>query len=158
MFKGEYYKGLVKKSSEQVKKHITQMKQEEIRFLVARLKSLNPKRLIVSKHLMNKTNVVFKSEDVRDIIKDKRLKYLIIEYNEIKIGNEIDKRVLIRGRRNVNVLYIRSDGTFFEGLSNLCAVISLNKNCIITCYWNLSNDAHKSIDLNRYNKDLPIIN
>ena len=152
--KGEYNRGLIKRTKKQMKKHITQMTDEEILFLEVSLKKIG--KLSYSYHVLNK-DISFNKADIEKILKEDNLKNCIIEYNETYTQDGLDRRVLLRGTDVKDVLYTKDNGEMFNALSNLCVVISLVKHRVVTCYWNLANDNHDTIKWDRYNSDLKII-
>jgi len=152
--KGEYNRGLIKRTKKQMKKHLMQMTNEELSFLEKKLKEIN--QLNYSYHVLNK-EISFDKTDIEKMLKQENLKDLIIEYNETPTKDGLDRRVLLRGTEVKDVLYTKENGETFNALSNLCVVISLVSHRVITCYWNLANDNHNTIKWDRYNSDLKII-
>lgn len=152
--KGEYNRGLVKRTKQQMKKHRIQMTNEELSFLEHHLKQIN--QLNYSYHVLNK-QISFDKADIENMLKHGNLKSFIVEYNETPTKDGMDRRVLLRGIDVRDVLYSKENGETFNALSNLCVVISLVKHKVITCYWNIANDNHNTIKWDRYNRHLNII-
>lgn len=155
--KGEFNIGLVKTKEGQRKKHRLQMTENELDYLYLALKKIDLDKLHISYHLQNKTEVKYDIEDVKKMLLDEQLRDYIIEYNETPLKNKVDKRILIRSNDTKLVKYKREDGTTFKALSNLCVVLSIIDNRIITCYWNIHNDRHDTINWWRYDRELEII-
>lgn len=143
--------GKVKRTNKQVKKHYTQMTMIEKEFLKNKLHNLNKENIYVSKHLANKfigySLDIVKELPFRDDVID-----LIIEFNSTPMNEYIDKRVLLR----TNESYIVDINGVLEEC-NLCIVYSIINGKIITAYWNLNEDNHKTVNWNRYNENLEII-
>lgn len=123
MLKAENNRGEVRKGeNQQFKWHRSQMSKRNIEILV---KEFN------------------KNEN--DIIKllNKDITNLIIEYNKTYLSEDKiwDKRIVIRDNET-----LQTD----KGKQNLCIVLSLTNNKIITAYYNLPNDKHETINMNRY--------
>lgn len=74
---------------------------------------------------------------------NKDITNLIIEYNKTYLSEDKiwDKRIVIRDNET-----LQTD----KGKQNLCIVLSLTNNKIITAYYNLPNDKHETINMNRY--------
>lgn len=144
--KATYKHGEVSVTEGQEKKHITQMTKDEINVIINKLYSLNVGQTKLSFHLQEKLDSeelsIYKSQMVRLL-----LDFEIIEYNNTRGGN----RVLLRGLSKEKTI---SKGKIEE--SNLCIVWDVDKNIIVTAYWNYSDDNHDNVDFSRYNKDLKI--
>ena len=134
--------GTVKKTKGQVKKHASQFTPKEVKQLYnakGSVKELWLKRGIkIGFHLQDKIRngeTKFSYEMAMETMTYSS----IVEYN--KTGS--DKRILIRSHvsHNGNVQ---------------CIVLSLLSGKIITSYLNKVEDAHKTLDPRRYNKDLKI--
>lgn len=140
----QFKKGEISITKEQIKKHYTQCTNEEITYLANRAKCITNIRL--SKHAKEK-DITINLNDVKKILKSKDLKKCIIEYNE----TNGDKRILIRSKEqfptNVN------NSTVY---CNLCIVLSLIKNEIVTAYFNSVKDNHDNINIKRYDANLKI--
>lgn len=152
--KGIYNKGVIKRTPNQVKKHVTQMSKEEIVFLEKAVHSIVSK-VHFSQHF--KTNRVACSESYIKELLSKDLSEMIIEYNETPSKNKVDKRVLIRDKDLQEVLFLSETTEEFTETANLCIVVSILTGSVITAYWNLSSDNHKTMDWRRYNSKLEII-
>lgn len=151
--RGEYKKGYVKITKDQRKKHYSQMTQEELLYLGEKIQLVDINNTTISNHLINKKSVSFNIKNILKTIKRLDITSLIIEYNE----KNSDERVLIRDDKSYNVKFTDRKGRFFKAKANLCFVLSLTNNRIITCFWNKKNDNHSTIDWNRYDSNLEII-
>jgi hypothetical protein len=150
-----YSLGTIKTTTGQQKKHISQMKNQEVSYLLNKINKLNFSRLYVSKHLLEK-DISFKVADIYTILKTND--YEIIEYNETEMFDSLDQRVLIRSKAQFLVQFIdEKTGRKYNVQSNMCFVLSLRFNKVITLYWNMTKDSHKSINWKRYNSSLKVI-
>lgn len=148
----KYHKGVIKKSKNQVKKHIKQMNKFELRYLRNKVENLPNIRF--TKHALN-NDVDVTIEQIKNTIKEYNY---IVEYNETTdTYGKIDRRVLVRSSRVYKVDFHKIDGSVIKGNANLCFVISIDTGNIITTYYNFINDEHKTIDMRRYDKTLKII-
>ena len=145
---GHFEVGNVKHTTNQVKKHMSQMSSEEIDYMKDKLRNLN---ITLSRHLKEKEDT-FYMVDFQNEMKD--LNNLnIIEYNETLTRNKfLDYRVLLRTN---NTYEVNVDGR--KEICQLCFVVSIKTGKIVTAYWNKSNDVHKSLNLSRYDKNIKII-
>lgn len=156
---GEYNIGHVKSTQNQQKKHRSQMTEEELSFLVKSVRTLKLSSLKVSEHLLNKTDrVSFELGDIAFLLYSANLKDLILEYNETitYFGNK-DRRVLFRDIESQDVEMKDATGQTFLSHANLCFVLSIERNEVITVYWNFVRDNHSTINMFRYNPSLNII-
>jgi hypothetical protein len=155
--KAEYYRGKVKATNGQQKKHVTQMTREEISYLVQKCKNIPLQKVTISKHLLQK-GISFKKADILTTLQTSNLNSLIIEYNETpKSNGSTDKRVLIRSNISKDVEFETKNGKKFTSPAQMCFVISLKTYEVITVYWNKSNDGHTTMDWSRYQKHLKIL-
>lgn len=152
MRRGKINRGLVKVTKNQQKKHYTQFSLEEKEYLVSALRNIDTSKIIPSKHLASKLDVTYKMEDIQEVLKDNNLKDMIIEYNVTITREGVDKRVLLRSKKSFPVI-IKNNTVD----CNICFVISIINNEIITVYYNKQDDNHNTVDFNRYNKNLKII-
>ena len=109
-----------------MKKHYSQMTTEEIRKVLNAVKS---NRYTVGQHAMDRM-------DSRKINENQILSMLTY-CNVIEAHNDIPNeiRVLVRGKVAGNFC---------------CAVVSLTKKQIVTCYTNQAGDFHKTLDKSKY--------
>lgn len=156
MNKGLYEIGNIKKTDGQKKKHILQMNNTEKIYLEEELKKIDIDKIYLSIHIQEKSSISFDLDDIKNILKTKKLSSLIIEYNETPLYGRLEKRILIRDNVSRKVAFVRSDGSSFECYANLCFVIS-TKGKIVTVYWNKTNDNHYCINWDRYDANLKII-
>ena len=121
--------GEINRTDGQIKKHHTMFKETEFNLLRNILKgmSVTPSSHVTNKRIARKNH-----------IKNALSKYSIIEFN----NTNSDCRVLIRGRKVETLEDLRD--------YNLCLVISLTRAKIVTVYYNLYDDKHNSINMNRY--------
>lgn len=142
------YRGVVKTEGQQ-KKHITQMTMAEINKIVNFFKEHTLKqRPSVSRHLNEKLTAracVIPKELLRDI--RQHPKETLVEYN----NTNGEPRALFRSKKSVT---IKRNGRVIS--AQLCLVISLRDNKVITAYENETNDGHESCDYRRYNENLRI--
>nr|DAH82325.1 MAG TPA: hypothetical protein [Caudoviricetes sp.] len=138
----DFQVGTVKKTKGQVKKHASQFTHKEVKQLYeakVSIKDLWLKRGIkIGFHLQDKIRngeTIFSYEMAMETM----MYSTIVEYNET--GS--DKRILLRSHvsQNGNVQ---------------CIVLSLLSGKIITSYLNKVEDAHKTLDPRRYDKNLKI--
>jgi hypothetical protein len=148
---GEIKKGKIKRTNNQVKKHVEQMIPKEINYLSKKLKKLKGKELIFSGHLKKK-NISFDKKYIEEIINSEKIEEMIIEYNVTYRNGMSDHRVVLRDKRKKKVKINNKELCF----ANLCIVLSLDRNNIITAYWNKADDNHSSINWNRYNPYLAV--
>lgn len=151
--------GKVKFTNNQIKKHYSQINNEEFEYIENILK--NMKRLYLTNHLKNKiiwNAIDFADIDICEYILDKlnedNLSRFIIEFNRVedkRLGNS--NRVLLRFDDNVYVLNKNNNRL----KCNICVVLNLNTNQIITAYFNKANDYHVNINMNRYDEKLDVI-
>lgn len=145
-------KGLVKKTVGQVKKCFEQMTYEEKQLLHKKVKTLDVNNVYISIHLKDKLQSEIKA-DVKGLF-NKTIesgKFKVLEYN---VTNG-DKRVLVRSSIETEVLFY--DGRFhYNAMGQMCFVISLLTNAIVTAYFNATWDGHRSLDISRYDANLKI--
>ena len=154
--RGEIAIGKIRKSEGQIKKHVLQMLPRELDYLGKRIKELTKGKVFYSKHLREK-EISFDAKYVAEILCAQNVQSLIIEYNitEMRDGS-IDRRVVLRDNRERLVRLCTPSGEFV-GMANLCIVVSLDTQRIITAYWNKVGDNHQeTMNWARYNRDLVI--
>ena len=145
MLKGEIRKGNVRKTEGQVKKLYTQMTTEEIERCYIAINNIANKYWKISKHLKEKSEVSWNLKDIMNTIRTGT--FDIIEYNRIRD----DIRVVINSYKVYNV---DIDGKETKCTMTICLSIKHNK--IVTLWYNDLLDNHKTINMNRYNKDLEV--
>ena len=146
MLYGEINRGYVKSTKNQIKKHYTQMSERELDYLKYKLNHIDT--IEISEHLYDKITVNFNEENILSILKTET--YNIIEFNQV--DNYSDERVLVRSTRPFLV-----DIKKKKKLCDMCFVVSIKTNRVITLYYNERKDGHDTINFNRYNADLKII-
>lgn len=108
------------------RKHYTQMSDGEVRWLMSQVRG---RTLTFHSHAMNR----MKQKRLTELQVRASIGYCsVVEAHNDTLG---ELRVLVRGK----VL-----GNF------VCAVISLTRREVITCYWNQRGDHHKTIDMAAY--------
>lgn len=153
--RGNNFIGVVKKTKDQKKKHIEQMSGKDVESISDWIRSLCVEELEFSNHLNRNKEMSFDKDDIIHILKSSELDEMIIEYNEtMSSRGEVDCRVLLRGLDTKDVIVTCNEKKQTQNPSNLCFVLSLTNNRIVTAYWNKSNDSHKTIDWKRYDKSL----
>lgn len=141
MLKSEINKGNVRKNEIQLKKHRMQMNEQELKRLTQVFSKLDKSRTTISKHLLNKDSITWHRNDIIALL-HADIYDMIIEYNQTptKWGT-IDHRIVIRDKKSVETDH---------GKANLCIVVSLVENRVLTAYYNLVKDSHKTINWDRY--------
>ena len=144
-FKGELKKGTVRTTENQVKKLYSQMTSEEIEKCYIAINNVAGKYWKISKHLKEKTTVTWSLKDIMETIRTGS--FDIIEYN--RTGNDI--RIVVNSYKTYQI----DTG---NGISTctMCICLSVKHNKIISLWYNDILDDHKSINMNRYNKDLEV--
>ena len=144
-YKGELNKGIIRTTEGQVKKLYTQMTNEELEKCYIAINNVANKYWKISCHLKEKSSVTWSLKDVMETIRDGA--FDIVEYN--RVGDDI--RVMINSYKvyNVNI-----DGKETECTMKICLSVKHNK--IVTLWYNDLLDNHKTINMNRYNKDLEV--
>lgn len=141
--------GQVKKTNNQIKKHISQMSFIELNNIVNFFKNETIKHdITLSNHLKEKimnNEVVLNTPMLANIFDN--VNQSIIEYN---VTND-KPRLLLRSLAQENILI---DNQYQN--TNLCIVIDLLNFSIITAYHNLANDYHSEIDYDRYDENMKI--
>lgn len=152
LLKAENDIGNVRKPKKpQHKRHISQMSEKGVKILIGKFNKLDiSKTTIDYEHLSKKCrerNVSFKEQDIYDLLYmaslggGQNIANMIVEYNVTYTECGYDERLLLRDDK-----IVQTD----KGEQNLCIVISLTQNEVITVYYNLPKDKHKSIDMRRY--------
>lgn len=154
--KGIYNKGYVKRTNGQIKKHRIQMTDEEILYIDKKIKSMDINSIYLSEHARN-NNVVATIGQIKETLLNDSLKDFVVEYNETPFKGNIEHRVLLRDNKSIMVIYNEGMENQFCELSNLCFVLCMDNGKIVTTYYNIINDSHKTLNLNRYDKNLKII-
>lgn len=156
MYKGEYSLGTVKETPKQIKKHFSQMTQDELNHLTAMVRGFDAKKLKKSGHVIEKASVSFDESRLGEMLNNCD----IIEYNKTFVPrlDRYEGRILIRDRESQDILFFnKKTGEEFKAKANLCLVISFSQR-IVTAYWNKESDNHRSMDWSRYDESLSILN
>lgn len=129
----------------QYKIHAKQMSKYDLEYLADKIREIDLGSTKISWHVINKNDKRLNIELFMDVLMRNysNLENNIVEYSEIpiqtKYGRTIDKRVLIR------------DTYDFNGY-NICFVLSLTQNSIVTAYWIEKDFAHEdTLNWKRYN-------
>lgn len=147
MLKAENDIGNVKKANtSQLKRHISQIDEKGLKILIDKFSKIDISKTTIDKHLLNKKTISFNKQDIDDLLYRANLgevKNMIIEYNNTYLENEQiwDERVILRDDKILQTTL---------GGQNLCIVLSLTRNIVVTAYYNPQKDKHKTIDMNRY--------
>jgi hypothetical protein len=156
-YKAELYRGKVKKTKNQKKKHVTQMTKEEVAYLKKEIKMFPTWKAKASKHLKKKC-VSLDLNDVQDTLLARNVEDFIVEYNEtLNASGQMERRILIRVAKPKMVRFKTRKKKIVEALAHLCFVVSLDTWEIVTAYWNKASDEHAQLDWRRYSKHLRII-
>ena len=145
-FKGELNRGTIRKTEGQEKKLYTQMTPEELEKCYLVINNCANKYWKISKHLKEKSTVSWNLKDIIDTIRGGL--FDIIEYNRVKD----DIRLVISSYKTYD---IEVDGQITKCIMNICLSVKYNK--IVTLWYNDILDTHKTINMNRYNKDLEVV-
>ena len=141
--------GQVKKTNNQIKKHVSQMSFIELNHIVSFFKNETAKHdITLSYHLRDKVmngEVVLNTPMLANIFDN--VNQSIIEYN-VTNGTP---RLLLRSLSQENIMI---DNQYQN--TNLCIVIDLLSFRIITAYHNLANDFHDEIDYNIYDENMKV--
>lgn len=141
--------GQVKKTNNQIKKHVSQMSFIELNNVMNFFKNETVKHdITLSNHLKDKVmngEVVLNTPILANIFDN--VNQSIVEYN---VTND-KPRLLLRSSSQENIMI---DDKY--QYTNLCVVIDLLSFGIVTAYHNLANDYHAEIDYNRYNENMKV--
>ena len=144
-YKGELKKGTVRVTEGQQKKLYSQMTSEELERCYIAINNAAGKHWKISKHLKEKSSVSWNLKDIMKTIRDGS--FDVIEYN--RTGNDI--RIVVNSYKTYSV---DIDGK--ETTCTMTIVLSIRHNKIVTLWYNDILDDHKTINMNRYNKDLEV--
>lgn len=144
MCKAIFNKGKIKTDLTRQRKHVIQMNQSEIKYLVNKLNEINYFRF--TRHSNNKMEELdIIASDLSPLLHNFEPKH-IIEFNN---GRGDESRVLVRSDDEI---------VSEEGIKiNLCFVVDIHTHTIVTVYVNRSNDNHSTLNLNYYTKHLKVI-
>lgn len=132
------------------------MTDAEVTYLDSKIKAMLTKDIYFSQHAKN-NNVTATLEQIMDILNRETVKEYIVEYNETPFYGTTEHRVLLRDTEEVMVKYNEGKDNEFSALSHLCFVLCMDNGKIVTTYYNMVNDAHDTLNLYRYDKNLKII-
>ena len=157
MVKAYFAKGVQRITAQQTKKHISQMSEEEVNYLVDQLHRYT-KYIQRSHHVARKVAegdmFDIPLSDIMETIKSKDVGKNIVECNETghKNNGKIYQRVLLR----LNKEYMVDIG----GVDTLChafAVVEIKTKQLITTYVNAIDDTHTTLNTDRYDPNMVII-
>ena len=141
--------GKIKKTDNQVKKHISQMSFSELHNVVNFFKNYTAKNdITLTNHLKNKIingEVVLNTNMLANIMDN--VSQSIVEYNV----TDDKPRLLLRSLKQEIILI---DDKYQN--TNLCIVVDLLTFKIITAYHNLADDNHDDFDLSRYDENMKV--
>ena len=131
--------GNIKITKGQVKKHCSMMNKKELDMLVKVVKSIDTNNLKYANHIHR--------EFINDTLKKTIKNCTIDNIKDFSIStiHRDDLRVLIRSNYKD---IVELDGKVQQ--CNLCFVIALNTNTIITTWYNSVNRQKKNVNMNRY--------
>jgi hypothetical protein len=142
-------RGRIKKTKDQIKKHVSQMTQEEIMYLQKRVKMISG-NYKWGKHFLENGRL-FNMLTIERLLNSPNIDECLIEYNE----RDKDKRVLLRSTFSSNVS-LEKNGVMYMADANLCIVVDIFTGEVVTAYWNEVGDNHDNVNMRRYNAELKI--
>lgn len=147
--------GKVTTNHRQVKKHYIQMTNDEKIIVKGIAKEyLGNGKLTISEHLQRKMcNGVVNVQNKSINLFREKMNFDVIEFSKLPTEFRTNYRVLIRARYNEDVLC----GNGVTEKCNLCLVLDLTSDTIVTAYWNKISDNHSTVNMNKYNKNIDII-
>lgn len=125
------------------KKHFTQMTSREKSLLKEKIKQVDIREWVVSKHAMERIrerNFKFCPERIVNCLTNFRP----IEYKVVNYYGKRQERVLIRGN------------DIYNG-SNLVMLFNVTDKEFITCWMNTHDDMHDAIDMEEYDGSLEVV-
>ena len=152
LHKGSFERGIVRTTDNQVKKHATQMSRKEIKWLKATCKELEVADMEISEHVQDKIDsgeITFDMKEIERVLQHVE-DYNIIEYNYNMVNHS--KRILLRDKKDIMV-NIEGEPT----KSNLCFVVDITRNILVTVSYCNSKDNHSTMNWSRYCSWLKII-
>ena len=135
----------VKRTPNQTKKHYSQFSPNESQLLSIIVGNLLNEKLHILPHAYSHVSNL-ELDDIYNTLSNCK----ILEFN---ITNQESPRILVRANHPTHFNVV-------EGIEinyNLCVVIDIKSNCVITCYCNESCDEHSTLDDSRYNPELNIV-
>lgn len=133
----------VKTSTDQIKKHCSQMNTTEVAILTALVNSLDVNHLRITNHAREHIPFLNKS-----IVSQTLKSFDVIEFN-LTNGNP---RVLIRSKKQLNIIVDDN-----MDVANVCIVIGVKEMIIITAYLNCTDDVHSTLHMDRYDSTINIV-
>ena len=152
--RGYFERGRVKITEGQIKKHRTQMSEQELTYIKQVLGPIP--ELKVSEHLERRRKEGKCDFQWTSLAKTLLFQFeeAIIEFNQVfnLDGSVRGRRVLFRAK-HVELAEIKGRGLV---PCNLCFVVDIDCKSIITAYYNAVTDNHSSINWKRYDASLSI--
>lgn len=155
MAKGWFEKGKIKPTKNQVKKYDLSLEEKNYLFQELTRARKTYGNLKYISHVFQKMHngLSFdKKEIIRMIRSQKDFNHCVINYAEQNRFGQTIRRVLLRSNA---VQMVEIDGV--PTLCHLCAVIDIDRNVLVTVYYNDVNDHHESLDPTRDTKNIEII-
>lgn len=138
-------KSEVKETFGQIKKHISQLSQSDIKAIKSKLNKININNIKLSQHANQHIKLDYKD------IKRCFSAYDIIEFNITYRFENPTYRVLIRSKESIPTVV---DNKLIK--TQVCIVYDLTKNIVVSLYLNDSKDNHETLNLDRYNTNMTI--
>ena len=152
--RGYFERGRVKITEGQVKKHRTQMSEQELMYIKQELGPIP--ELKISQHLEQRRKEGKCEFQLISLAKTLLFQFeeAIVEFNQIfnLDGSVRGRRVLFRAK-HVELADIRGCGLV---PCNLCFVVDIDCKSIVTAYYNAVTDNHANINWTRYDASLSI--
>ena len=152
LHKGKFKRGTITTTNNQVKKHSSQMSGKEIKWLKNTCKNLEVVNMGISEHVREKIDsgeITFDMKEIERVlqcIEDDN----IIEYNYNMVNHS--RRILLRDKKDIMV---NVEGRPTK--SNLCFVVDITRNILVTVYYCDAKDNHSTMNWSRYCSWLKII-
>jgi hypothetical protein len=151
MYKCNEFQNVNTMTSNQRKKHVSQMNYLEKEMTKTILKKLDVNKLVISPHLfekMEEKGITFNVKMVKNIIKN-----FVLEKNLVEVNYNADKstRIALKGTKSIEV---NVGGEVKECV--LCFVVNLTNMHIVTAYYNTVEFSHRIPNLNRYDSKLNV--
>lgn len=121
------------------KKHIKQMKKEEVRLIREKIKNkYDLNNLNISPHYLDRVDENLRGLVLSSYIDRTILKGNIIEYKILRVDDgNVYERIVLRDKIAINGF-------------NICLVYEVTTNSLITVWLNHYNDNHTTLNLNKY--------
>jgi hypothetical protein len=140
------FEKVVKPTDFQIKKYYTMFSPTEKALLECCVSNMSKNHLLILDHA--RTHI---PSLTHSIAKETLMDCNVIEFN-INQKNGLECRVLVRGNK---IVPIKTDRGIENG--NICMVVDIKNNKLVSAYINGQFDSHKNLDMGRYNESLNII-